>query len=157
MLAAQTIGMILGAVLAMRLRLRRLLLSGVACTAVLTLPVFGLGLHPRLGLLLAVLFAAGVALQQFGIAWETTMQENVPGDKLARVYSYDMVGSWVAIPIGQVAGGPVADAIGVQRTMLAAGVLMLLAVVGMLSSRDVRHLRHRLPERVPGAVKESTA
>jgi hypothetical protein len=29
--------------------------------------------------------------------------------------------------------------------MLGAAALMLLAVVAMLSSRDVRHLRHRLP------------
>ena len=41
------------------------------------------------------------------------MQEHVPADKLARVYSYDMVGSFVAIPVGQVAAGPIAEAVGV--------------------------------------------
>jgi MFS family permease len=144
-LGAETAGMIIGAVVAMRLRLRRLLLFGVVCTAFETLPVLGLGLYPHLGLLLAAAFVAGLALEQFAIAWETTMQEHVPGDKLARVYSYDMVGSFIAIPVGQVAVGPVADAIGVRQTMIGAAGLMLLAVIGMLSSRDVRHLRHRLP------------
>ncbi len=156
-LAAETAGMILGAVVAMRLRLRRLLLFGVVCTAFLILPVLGLGLYPHLGLLLAASFAAGVALEQFGIAWETTMQEHVPGDKLARVYSYDMVGSWVAIPIGQVAIGPIAETAGADRTMVGAAVLMLVAVVGMLSSREVRHLRHKLPERATTPVEESLA
>jgi MFS family permease len=156
-LAAETAGMILGAVVAMRLRLRRLLLFGVVCTAFLILPVLGLGLYPHLGLLLAASFAAGVALEQFGIAWETTMQEHVPGDKLARVYSYDMVGSWVAIPIGQVAIGPIAETAGADRTMVGAAVLMLIAVVGMLSSREVRHLRHKLPERATTPVEESLA
>ena len=28
------------------------------------------------------------------------MQEHIPADKLARVYSYDMLGSFVAIPVG---------------------------------------------------------
>jgi hypothetical protein len=28
------------------------------------------------------------------------MMENVPGDRLSRVSSYDMLGSWVAIPVG---------------------------------------------------------
>ena len=55
-------------------------------------------------------FLTGVAMEQFGIAWEVTMQEHIPADKLARVYSYDMLGSFVAIPIGQVAAGPVAEA-----------------------------------------------
>lgn len=154
-LGAETAGMIIGAVVAMRLRLRRLLLFGVVCTAFETLPVLGLGLYPHLGLLLAAAFVAGLALEQFAIAWETTMQEHVPGDKLARVYSYDMVGSFVAIPIGQVAVGPVADAVGVRETMVGAAGLMLLAVIGMLSSRDVRHLRHRLPSTDPAPMEES--
>jgi hypothetical protein len=155
-LAAETTGMILGAVVAMRLRLRRLLLVGVICTAFETLPVLGLGLYPHLGLLLAAAFVAGLALEQFAVGWETTMQEHVPGDKLARVYSYDMVGSFVAIPIGEAAVGPIADTIGVEPTTLGAAALMLLAVLGMVCSRDVRHLRHELPERDRTRMEEST-
>jgi MFS family permease len=155
-LAAETTGMILGAVVAMRLQVRRLLLFGVLCTAFETLPVLGLGLYPHLGLLLAAAFVAGLALEQFVVGWETTMQEHVPGDKLARVYSYDMVGSFVAIPIGQAAVGPIADAIGAEQTMIGAAVLMLLAVVGMVCSRDVRHLRHELPERDKVLMEELT-
>jgi MFS family permease len=146
-LAAQTGGMVLGALLAIRIRVPRLLFFGVICTAVLALPLLALGLAPRLWLLLASAFLAGVGVEQFGVAWETTMQEHVPADKLARVYSYDMVGSFVAIPLGQVTAGPLAEARGLTPTLLGAAVLVLLAVAGMLTSRDVRHLRHRLPDR----------
>jgi MFS family permease len=156
-LAADTVGMILGAIVAMRIRLHRLLLFGVVCTAFETLPVLSLGLYPHLGLLLAAAFVAGLAIEQFAVAWETTMQEHIPADKLARVYSYDMVGSFLAIPIGQAAVGPIADAVGVERTMIGAAVLMLIAVVGMLSSRDVRHLRHELPQRAGTPVEELRA
>jgi MFS family permease len=145
-LALETAGMIIGAIVAMRLRLSRLLYFGVVCCAFMALPVLVLGIDPNLWLLLAVAFIAGLGVEQFGIAWETTMQEHVPPDKLARVYSYDMVGSFVAIPIGQVAVGPISQAIGVEQTMIGAAVLMLLAVAGMAASRDVRHLRHKLPE-----------
>jgi MFS family permease len=156
-LAAQTVGMIIGAIVAMRLKLRRLLRFGVVCCGILALPPLVLGIDPNLGLLLAVAFAAGLALEQFGIAWETTMQEHVPPDKLARVYSYDMVGSFVAIPIGQVAVGPIAEGIGVEQTMIGAAVLMVLAVAGMAASRDVRHLAHKLPERAPKPMEELPA
>lgn len=153
-LAAQTAGMMLGALVAMRIRVRRLLLFGVSCTGFVVLPLLSLGVAPSLWLLLGTMFVAGLAIEQFGVAWETTMQEHVPADKLARVYSYDMVGSFVAIPVGQVAAGPIAEAVGVPATLVGAAVLIMLAVLGMLSRRDVRHLRHELPERRVRPVKE---
>ncbi|HET6531897.1 MAG TPA: MFS transporter [Actinoplanes sp.] len=146
-LGAQTAGMMIGALVAMRIRVPRLLLFGVVCTAALVLPILGLGLAPHFWLLWVTAFVAGASIEQFGVAWETTMQEHVPADKLARVYSYDMMGSFVAIPVGQVAAGPIADAVGVEATLIGAAALILVAVLGMLSSRDVRHLRHRLPDR----------
>jgi MFS family permease len=154
-LAAETVGMIIGAIVAMRVRLRRLLFFGVVCSAGMALPILTLGIHPHLGVLLMSSFAAGVAVEQFGIAWETTMQEHVPADKLARVYSYDMVGSFLAIPVGQVAVGPVSDVAGIQRTMIGASVLMLLTVVAMACSRDVRHLVHKLARTSPAPVEQS--
>jgi MFS family permease len=144
-LAAQTLGMVLGAVVAMRINLVRLLLFGVVCTAFEVLPMLTLGVAPHLGLLLAAAFLAGLGIEQFAVAWETTMQEHVPADKLARVYSYDMVGSFVAIPVGQVLAGPIARAVGVEPTLVGAAVLVGLAVVGMLASPDVRNLRHHRP------------
>ncbi|MCA2212869.1 MFS transporter [Jidongwangia harbinensis] len=156
-LAAETAGMIIGAVLAMRVRLRRLLFFGVVCTAFEALPLLTLGVFPHVGVMLAAGFIAGLAIEQFGIAWETTMQEHVPADKLARVYSYDMVGSFVAIPVGQTLAGPVAEAVGVEATLIGAAALIVLAVLGMLTSRDVRHLRHRLPSKDPAAMEELPA
>jgi len=158
-LAAQTVGMMVGALVAMRLTMSRLLLFGVVCTAFEVLPMLTLGVLPHLGLLLAAAFLAGLGIEQFAVAWETSMQEHVPADKLARVYSYDMVGSFVAIPIGQVAAGPIAQAVGVEKTLVGAAALIGLAVVGMLASRDVRNLRHRLPtstEPAGAAMEEST-
>jgi MFS family permease len=159
-LAAQTVGMVLGAVLAMRIRVSRLLFVGVLCTAFEVLPMLTLGVVPHLGLLLGAAFLAGVGIEQFSVAWETTMQEHIPGDRLARVYSYDMVGSFVAIPIGQVAAGPIAEAVGVEATLVGAAALIGLSVAGMLSSGAVRNLRHRLPTSAGAAeptMEESAA
>lgn len=156
-LASETAGMIVGALIAIRLRVRRLLFVGVVCTAFMALPVFVLGAYPHVFLMIAAGFVTGVAVEQFAVGWETTMQEHVPGDKLARVYSYDMVGSFLAMPIGQVSVGPIAERIGVRPTLIGLSVLMLLAVVGMLASRDVRHLEHALGEPGPSTVKESVA
>jgi MFS family permease len=154
-LAAQTAGMIVGGLLAMRLRLRRMLYFGVAACFFLAPPLFVLGAYPRVWLLVPLAALGGLMLEQFGVAWETSMQEHVPADKLARVYSYDMVGSFIAMPIGEIAIGPIAQAVGLESAEIGAGVLMTLAVLGMLSSRGVRTLRHKLAEPVVEPMGES--
>ena len=148
-LAAQTVGMIIGALVAMRLRLHRMLFFGTASIGLLALPILALGVAPQLGVLVVAAFIAGLGYEQFGVAWETTMQEHIPAEKLARVYSYDMVGSFIAIPVGEIVIGPIANAVGVRATLIGAAALVALAVLGMLSSRDVRQLRHRLAQPEP--------
>jgi MFS family permease len=156
-LGAQTAGMIVGGLIALRLRLRRLLYFGVASCFGMALPLVALGVYPHVLVLAPCGFVGGLLLEQFGVAWETTMQEHVPADKLARVYSYDMLGSFLAIPIGEVAVGPIARVAGVEATVLGAGVLLTLAVVGMLTSRDVRTLPHKRSEPMVEPMEESIA
>jgi MFS family permease len=148
-LAIETVGMVVGGIVALKLRIRRFLRYGVVCCFGDVLLLGALGLTPHIGVLLLCAFLAGFALEQFAVAWETTMQEHVPADKLARVYSYDMLGSFVAIPLGQVVAGPLAERYGASTTLVAAAVLCLLAVVGMLCSRDVRRIEHALPAPPP--------
>jgi len=59
---------------------------------------------------------------------------------------------WFAI--GEMTIGPISQVVGREATLVGAGLLMIASVVFMLSSRDVRTLRHRLPDR---AVEESFA
>lgn len=153
-LAAQTTGMLVGALVAMRLRLRRLLFVGVAACVGPALLFGAMAVTTRTVLLMIAGFLSGMALEQFGIAWETSLQEHVPADKLARVYSYDALGSFVAIPIGQVIAGPLADAVGVRAGLLIVTGVILLSVVGMLLSRSVRTLEHRPPKPAPAAAEE---
>jgi MFS family permease len=141
-LAAYAVGAVLGAVIALRLRVRRLLLVGVACSASQLLLVLSLALAPQVGALVTAALLTGVGVELFGVAWETTMQEHIPAGKLARVYSYDALGSLIAIPVGQVAAGPAALTIGVEATLLAGAGVIGLSVAGMLTSRDVRRLEH---------------
>jgi hypothetical protein len=32
---------------------------------------------------------AGIGTETFGVLWDTTMQQEIPQDRLSRVYSYD--------------------------------------------------------------------
>ncbi|MFE9204616.1 MFS transporter [Micromonospora sp. NPDC007230] len=151
-LAAETAGMVVGGLVALRIRVRRLLLLGVACMFAESFLLLALALAPTVAVLLAAGVAVGIAVEQFAVAWDTSIAQHIPAERLARVYSYDMLGSFVAIPLGQVAVGPVAAVIGPRDTLLILAALVVLAVLGMLASRDVRRLPAAAPARAADAA-----
>ncbi len=139
-IAAQAVGYVVGGLFAVRLRMRRLLLFGMVCMLPEGLILLALAAHASLPVLLAASFVGGLGLEQFGVAWQTSMHQHVPGDVLARVSSYDALGSFIAIPLGEVAAGPASHAIGTRGALLAATALVLLATLATLASRSVRTL-----------------
>ncbi|GAA4346164.1 MFS transporter [Angustibacter luteus] len=139
-LAASTCGMLVGGLVALRWQPRRALRLGVLLSPVTALPLLALGYLPTLPALALALFLTGVALEQFGVAWDVSMQQNIPPQKLARVYSYDAVGSFIAMPLGEVLVGPIAHAVGVSVTLAGCAGLILAATGFALCSRSVRTL-----------------
>jgi hypothetical protein len=139
-LGAEAVGFLIGGLFAMRLRMHRLLLFGVICMLPLCLPLFALAGYASLVGLLLAFFVAGLGVEQFAVAWQTCMQRHVPPEMLARLTSYDMLGSFIAIPVGEVAAGPVSHAIGVRPTLVACGLVIVAAIVAMISNPSVRNL-----------------
>jgi predicted MFS family arabinose efflux permease len=139
-LAAQTLGSLLGGLLAAHWQARRALFVGVAACAVEVLPMLALGYLPLVAVLMGAMFVTGFLLAQFGVAWAVALQRNIPEDKLARVYSYDALGSFLAIPIGQVIAGPAALAIGVRPTLAIGAALIFVATIAALAVPSVRNL-----------------
>lgn len=144
-LAAQTVGALAGGVLAARWQPRRALLIGVVVTLGDALPLALLAEAPLIFPLLAAAFVSGVAIELFTVAWDVSLQENVPPERLARVYSYDILGSIVALPVGAIAAGPLATSVGAGATLLGGAALIVVATLGALTSRDIRGLRRKQP------------
>ncbi|WP_199432712.1 MFS transporter [Qaidamihabitans albus] len=142
-LAAETTGAFAGGVLVARWQPRRALRIGVAVTLFDAVPLVVLAGAPALVPLIFVMFFAGVALEQFVVAWDVSLQENIPADRLARVYSYDMLGSYIALPVGEVAAGPLAEHFGRDATLLGGAALIVLVTLLTLLSRDVRTLARK--------------
>ena len=138
--AAQTVGLGLGAVVAMRWRPRHGLAVGVGLMAVTAVPVATLGLAPAVPALVVAFLLGGVALEIFAISWDQSLQGNVPRASLARVYSYDMVGSFVAVPLGEIFAGPAAQQFGTRPTLLACAAIIVVATLAAVSTRGVRGL-----------------
>ncbi len=136
----------------LRVPLQRPLLYGMGGMATLGLPIFVLGAHPDLWWLVPAAFVAGAGTEVCAMGWNLAMQENVPDEMLSRAYSYDALGSFVAIPVGQLAFGPLAAAYGFSGVLKVSAVVYVLICCLVLCSRSVRRL-----ERLPAAAGPSVA
>ena len=94
---------------------------------------------PLLALLLTS-FLAGLGMETFGVLWSTTMQQQIPQEKLSRVSSYDSFGSFVFMPIGLAAAGPLAALLGLRPALWVAFLVMAIPTALVLLLPDVRSL-----------------
>lgn len=150
-LAVNSVGVVVGLTVQLRLRTRRLLLAGMIGIAIEAPMLFVLGVHPNVVLLATTAFVAGIGSSLFGIGWETSLQQHIPRDKLSRVAAYDALGSFVAMPIGQLAAGPLAAVFGVREVIVVGAVAYAAIAVATLLDRSVRTLRRTDGLAVPGA------
>ncbi|CAB4716945.1 MAG: MFS transporter [Actinobacteria bacterium] len=139
-LSAEAVGLLVMGLILARVRLQRPLLWGMVGMAAFGSPMIVLGLTAQTVPMMLIGFVAGMGVEVFSLGWNLAMQENIPDDMLARAYSYDALGSFVAIPVGQLAGGPIAAAYGLQPVILTAGIVYVVVVGLVLLSRSVRTL-----------------
>jgi MFS family permease len=140
-LSAEAVGLLLMTLVLLRVPLQRPLLLGMVGVAFLGLPIFVLGAHPSLWWLVPAALLAGAGIELFGMGWNLAMQENVPDEMLSRAYSYDALGSFVAIPVGQLAFGPLAAAYGFRDVLMLSGVAYVVICALVLCSSSVRRLQ----------------
>lgn len=149
-LSAEAVGLLAMTLVMLRVPLQRPLLWGMLGVSTLGLPMLVLGASPTLLVLVVVAFVAGAGTEVFGMGWNLAMQENVPDEMLSRVYSYDMLGSFVAMPVGQLAVGPLAIAFGYTDVLVASGLVYVAVSLLVLLSPAVRRLpRVTAPSETP--------
>lgn len=136
-------GFVVGGLVCLRWRPRRSLFVGTALLSLTALFPLAMAVSDQLWPVLIGAFLHGFGLQVFDVFWDLSIQQHVDVDKLARVYSFDMVGSFVARPLGLALTGPVAEAVGFRHWLVVvAGVMGGSALLSLLS-RDVRDLEAR--------------
>lgn len=122
-LSAEGIGVLLMTLILMWFPLRRPLRYGMIGMAAFAIPVTVLGAHPAVVLLAIAAFIAGAGVEVFSTGWNLALMENVSGEKLSRVSSYDMLGSYVAVPIGTLVYGWLITHAEPATVLIASGVV----------------------------------
>jgi MFS family permease len=123
-----------------------------------------LALHAPAPMIATAQAIGGAGMGLFMAVWQTTLQQHVPEEALSRVSAWDWMGSFLLLPLGLIAAGPVADLIGISTTLwisVAWAVFSTLVVLLVPSVRNLRRLdlREEEPEeilaRLPGEPAEA--
>jgi MFS family permease len=84
---------------------------------------------------------AGIAVAIGFAQWETTLGRLIPERALSRVTSLDWFTTVGLMPLGYAVAGPLADAIGLQETMIGAALFTAALFCVALAADDVRAVR----------------
>jgi predicted MFS family arabinose efflux permease len=143
-LTAQAAGLMVGGLLGLRFKPRRMLVAATLGILFFPAPLVALGFPLSVPAIAVVAFVAGVGAEIFGLLWHTTVQQEIPADMLSRVHSYDALGSLALVPIGYAVAGPIADAVGVRATLWGAAAIGFAVTLAVLAVHDVRTLERRV-------------
>jgi predicted MFS family arabinose efflux permease len=153
--ACEGVGLLLGGVVSLRWAPRRPMLLVVGAGGAMAISPLALGLVLPLAVVCVVSLSLGALMEVMMVQWTVALATRIAPGMLARVASYDALGSMAAMPLGALIAGPVAASIGVSSTQFAAAALMIGVSALTLIPRDIRH--DRIDRAAPGTVPGGSA
>jgi len=141
-LAGLTVGMLLGGIWVLKVKIGRPLYLSMVLVALSAIWDFALAFDYSLPLTVIASIFSGISVEVFMVTWNTSLQSHVPEESYSRVSSYDTLGSFGIAPLGIVIAGPLAMHFGVNAILFATGAITLIASVASLLVPSVRNLRN---------------
>jgi predicted MFS family arabinose efflux permease len=140
--AADALGLIAGGAAALRFTPRRPMLFVVVIGGAIAISPLSLAMVLPLPAVCVASFGLGVFVEMMMVQWTVAMARNIPPDMLARVSSYDVLGSVMTMPAGALFAGPRGTAIGISHAQYAAAAAIIIASALALIPRDIRTMRN---------------
>jgi MFS family permease len=158
--AAEGLGGVIGAAVALRWKPRRLLRAGWLTLMLMPIWAFAYVWPATLVAVLAGAVIGWAGLIFFDVAWETAIQDQVPRAALGRVASWDTLTSFLAMPVGNALAGPLSARYGMPAVLtVCAGILLASAASQLLipGSRALTRTAATPPAHTPPELVETTA
>jgi MFS family permease len=126
-------GGVTGTLFAPRLRLSNPLRLMAVLLLPNAFPAFLIASRAPPEIVAAAAFAAVGGVAVANIAWETTIQQWIPADLLGRINSYDLLVSYIVMPVGYAVAGPLASALGPTDVLRLAAAIVVLACLATMA------------------------
>lgn len=121
-----------------KIRHRGLIFYIASILAGLALGMFGVSVPIYVLAICALL--NGASLEIVNLVWTNLLQEMVPQEKMGRVSSVDMLGSFVLLPVGFAITGRLVDGIGVTAVFISCGLITAIVCALPLLHPAIRNL-----------------
>jgi len=154
-LALEAVGAVIGGAVSLRLKVVRPLVACQLFVVPSGLLLIGLAVPLPVAVLVVMSAAVGFGFAAGNTYWMTALQQNVPEHALSRISSFDWLGSVAFNPVGYALVGPLALAIGTPETLVACGVMNVIAAVGVIFVPSVRRIRMVSPGATPAPLPEA--
>ena len=139
-MGANGAGAVAGGLAALGRRPRRPLVVATLATFGYPVPCLLLALRAPAGAVAAGAFAAGVGGALFGTFWDTTLQRQVPSDRVSRAASFSIFGAFGPGTLGLAIAGPVAALVGASRVLAVGAAWSALSTLLVLTLPAIRAL-----------------
>ena len=139
-ITAESIGLIVGSVIALKIKLKYPLRFLQLSSFTLTFYIFTLAKPQSLLVIAFGAFLFGITLDLWGTLWATALQRKVPRDALSRVSSFDALGSMMFRPIGLAIAAPFSTLLGIENFLYILTGVSALAILLSLLNSQVRNM-----------------
>ncbi|MFA1551794.1 MFS transporter [Actinomadura chokoriensis] len=126
--ACEYVGALVGAFIGIRWKPNRLVLVAASLPAAGAIPMFLMGVDAPWVVLAASTLIPGACAALYYVFWTTALQDTFAPEVLVRVNSWNIIASYVLMPITVLTAGPLVKAVGPQTTVLGGAGLTVVAV-----------------------------
>ncbi|HEY2327950.1 MAG TPA: MFS transporter [Gaiellaceae bacterium] len=146
--ASGSFGAIVGSLASVRFAPRHPLYAGFLTSVLLAVPIAALA-RPLPWPAVAVAWGFGMgSVALSNTWWETALQRGIPEHLYSRVRSYDILVSFVFMPVGMILVGPIADSVGYMPTLAVAAGIVAVTNLAVAAVPAVRSLTQDDPQLV---------
>jgi hypothetical protein len=139
-ITAESIGLLVGAIIAMKIKLKYPIRFLQISTIAITFYILSLAKPQPLFVIAFCAFLFGINLDLWSTLWYTALHRKVPQQALSRVSSFDALGSLIFKPIGLAIAAPLASLKGRENLLYLLAAITVVAIVLPLISREVRNM-----------------
>ena len=139
-ITAESVGLIVGSIIALRIKPRYPLRFLQISSFTLTFYILTMAKPQSLFVIAFAAFLFGITLDLWGTFWNTAMQKKVPREALSRVASFDAMGSMMFRPIGLAIAAPLSALFGIENFLYILAGVSVAAITLSFLNKEVRNM-----------------
>ena len=140
-LTAEGIGLLLGSIIGLKIKLKYPLRFLLLISFSISLYMWSMAKPQSIWFIAFCALLWGITLDLWITIWSTAMAREVPREALSRVSSFDAMGTMLLRPVGLAIAGPLSMAIGISDTLHFFAIFTAVLIVAMLATPVMRNMQ----------------